>query len=403
MSKWIDNFNKHPLIGVWSNMMSLLDSDELDECITDDSVDDISRLRKVFHLLDGIFEQIDPELTPVNHLANIQKNVQNCINEINGYLSDKNIAHLTTANTSADTLLIQFHQIPASLYSINPESLKKSVEAYSTTMDKHLYETKRKSEAAIEGVVKQMGDIGDQATALKTKLDETASQLKSVEQAIQKQTAEFNTQYQRSEKERSDQFKKAFEKYIDQSDSVFKELSTKASKIIEVLTKLQDDASKVYGVTINTLQSGAYSSYANEEGKSADKFRIFASGLMLVGVCILVIPELLQMYQNGEYTFDWAKMLGRVSLSLVLFVPAFYLAKESGKHRNNEIVNRRRQHILSTLDPYIELMEKDAAQELKSHVAKTVFSEAMANPDSDKETSHIISQLANLAKQIKSK
>lgn len=157
----------------------------------------------------------------------------------------------------------------------------------------------------------------------------------------------------------------------------------------------------MYGVTINTLQGGAYSSYANDERKIANKFRMFASILMLIGVGFLVIPELILIYKNGNYVFDWVKVLGRIPLSLVVFVPAFYFARESGKHRTNEVVNRRRQHILSTLDPYIELMEEKKAEELKLYVAKTIFSEVNVSSGDNKETGNILSELANLAKQIK--
>lgn len=238
------------------------------------------------------------------------------------------------------------------------------------------------------------------------------SELNTVKQTIQKQTSEFNTQYQSSEKDRTENFTKSYDSFVKKSDSLyskyddkadeeFKELSTKTSKIIEVLVKLQDDASKVYGVTINTLQGGAYSSYANEEKNSANNLRMLAAFLMLLGVSFLIIPEIILILKNGDYIFDWVKVLGRTPLSLVIFVPAFYFARESGKHRTNEVANRRRQHILSTLDPYIELMDETKAQELKSHVAKTIFSEANASTVTENETGNILSQLANLAKQIK--
>lgn len=158
----------------------------------------------------------------------------------------------------------------------------------------------------------------------------------------------------------------------------------------------------MYGVTINTLQAGAYSSYANNEEKVANRYRLYASLLMLLGVGFLVLPEMRLLIENGSYNFDWIKVVGRIPLSLVVFVPAFYFARESGKHRSNEIVNRRRQHILTTLDPYIELMKEENAENLRIHVAKTVFSENLPSGDSkDNETGNILSQLANLAKQIK--
>lgn len=413
MSKWIDRFNSHALIGVWANLMELIQDKGLDEGVTEDAVPDIARLRKVISYLNGIYESIDPEVTPFNHLTTLQQGAQNCINEINTYKGNKNLGHLTNANNHADSLLLQFQQIPASINAISTENIRKSVSAYSETIGSYISRYKKDTEQSVDNLVKRIDALNDEIDKKETKLAELDSQIKNVEQTIQKQTTEFNTQYQASEKARSEKFEKELtaystqsedniEKYSNKSDEEFKNLSLKAGKIVEVLTTLQDDASKVYGVTINTLQAGAYSSYANDEEKVANRYRVYASILMLLGVCFLVLPELRLIFENGNYTFDWMKVVGRLPLSLVVFVPAFYFAKESGKHRVNEITNRRRQHILTTLDPYIELMKPENAEDLRVHVAKTVFSENLPSGESkDNETGNILSQLANLAKQIK--
>lgn len=415
MSKWIDRFNSHGLVGVWANLMELTQDESLDEGTTADSVEDIARLRKVISYLDGIYESIDPEITPFNLLSTLQKIAQNCIKEINAYKGNKNPGHLTNANTHADTLLQQFQQTPASLNAASTDNIRKSVSAYSETIGLYISKYKNETEQSVDKLAKRIDALNNEISNKETKLAELNTQIQSVAQTIQKQTTELNTQYQASEKERSSKFEKVLDdytlqskvninKYSSKSDEEFKALSLKTGKIIEILTTLQDDASKVYGVTINTLQAGAYSSYANDEGKVANRYRLYASILMLLGVGFLVLPELKLIFENSNLTFDWVKVFGRIPLSLVIFVPAFYFAKESGKHRTNETTNRRRQHILTTLDPYIVLMDPKNAEDLRVHVAKTVFSE---NPPSgepkDGETGNILSQLANFATQIKGK
>lgn len=413
MSKWIDRFNNHALIGVWANLLELTQDESLVEGATEDIVEDVARLRKVISYLNGTFESIDPELTPFNHLTNLQKTAQNCINEINAYKGNKNSGHLTNANNHADTLLVQFQQTPASIHAISPENIKESVSAYSETIGSYISKYRNETEKSVSDLSEYINKLDREVEKREAKLAELSVQIENVEQTIQKQTSEFNTQYQSSEKSRSEKFEKELEEYSQRSeeniekyknkvDEEFSSLSLKASKIIEVLTTLQDDASKVYGVTINTLQAGAYSSYANNEEKVANRYRLFASLLMLLGVGFLVLPELRLIFENGNYVFDWVKVVGRIPLSLVVFVPAFYFAKESGKHRANEITNRRRQHILTTLDPYVELMDSKNAEDLRVHVAKTVFSEISSSGESkESETGNILSQLANLAKQIK--
>jgi hypothetical protein len=413
MSKWIDKFNSHALTGVWANLIQIIQDESLDEGVTEDTIQDIARLRKVISYLNGIYESIDPEVTPFNHLTTLQQSAQNCINEINAYKGNKNPGHLTNANNNADSLLMQFQQTPASINAASTDNIKRSVSAYSKTIGSYISRYKNETEQSVNNLAKRIDGLNNDISIKEAKLIELTSQIRTVEQTIQQQTTEFNTQYQASDKTRADKFENELknyskksqdniDKYSNKSDEEFKILSIKTGKIIEVLTKLQDDASKVYGVTINTLQAGAYSSYANDENKVANKYRLYASSLMLLGVGFLVLPEMRLIFENGNYVFDWVKVVGRIPLSLVVFVPAFYFARESGKHRSNEITNRRRQHILTTLDPYVELMKPENAEELRIHVAKTVFSENPISGESkDNETGNILSQLANLTKQIK--
>ncbi|MGH1463515.1 MAG: hypothetical protein ACRBB6_15935 [Neptuniibacter sp.] len=322
------------------------------------------------------------------------------------------MGHLTNANNHADALIVHFHQLSTLIQDSSAEGIKSSVSAYSETIGKYISKYKNETEASVDELTERVEQLNSEIDAREARLVELNSQLDNVEQTIQQQTSEFNTQYMASEKARSDKFEKELESYTqksegnlksytDKSDEEFKDLATKTAKIIEVLTTLQEDASKVYGVTINTLQGGAYSSYANAERSAANRYRFLASAFMLLGVAFLIAPEIQLFLEEAPYQFDWKKVLGRIPMSLVVFVPAFYFARESGKHRHNEIANRRRQHILTTLDPYIELMEPDKAEELKVHVAKTIFSD-VNSPDSSKdETGNLLSQLSNLVKQIK--
>jgi hypothetical protein len=114
---------------------------------------------------------------------------------------------------------------------------------------------------------------------------------------------------------------------------------------------------------------------------------------------VLFLPELWHLGQVvGGYTVDWQKALYRLPFSLVLFAPAVNLAKESSRHRNNEVLNRRRQHILTTIEPYLALLDPKKAEEVKTEVARSLFSDAMGTAaEKDEDTSNILAQLSNLA------
>ena len=84
-----------------------------------------------------------------------------------------------------------------------------------------------------------------------------------------------------------------------------------------------------------------------------------------------------------------------------MFAPAVYLAKESSRHRNNEVLNRRRQHILTTIEPYLALLDPKKAEEVKTEVARSLFSDAMgASGEKDEDASNMLAQLSNLVATV---
>ena len=401
MSRWIDQYKSHAFSNTWQTLKSLSSSEGLDDVIDTLNLSELARLRKVISHIDVLLQNLDPEIFPISHLNTINSQVQSCTNQLNSFKGNHNIGNLSNANNNLDQVILVLHQYIGPVNQSLENDINKATINYSDTVDRLIKRYTSKVDEGLSDFDSQSGSLGERVEQLRNELKGFENELNQSSKTIQQQIAEFNTQYQSSEQERKSKFDKVIESYEENSDRSFEELTIKSSKIIEVLVKLQDDASKVYDVTINTLQGGAYSSYANEERNTANSLRYLAGFLMLLAVGFLVVPEIIQLSGQGTYEFDWKKMLGRIPLSLVVFVPAFYLARESGKHRNNEISNRRRQHILSTLDPYIELMDSEKAQELKAHVAKTVFSEASVTDEPDKNTSNLISQLTNFAKQIK--
>lgn len=414
MSQWNDKLNNHPLFSQWESLGNLIHREWDEGLLTSNTFESIARMKKVYAYVGDILDKADPELTPHSSLSGLQGAVTKCIAELNAFIGNKNEGHLANANSHIDTILVVSQQMPSSIYSLSKSSVEKSVKSYSDAIDEFVTGLKEGYEAGLQGVQKEVNSIKSDLALEQDLLAEIKAELKSVQQVIQQQTSEFNNQFQRSEGERANKYEKEIESYEGkfsvlyemnrkESNEQFSSLTIRIGKIIEVLTRLQDDASKVYGVTINTLQAGAYSSYANDERKIANRFRWLAGGFMLVGVGLLIAPEVKGLLGNGEYVFEWMKVLGRVPLSLVVFVPAFYFARESGKHRSNEVLNRRRQHILSTLDPYIELMDKASADALKAEVAKSIFADtSSASKTEDGDLSNLISQIANLIKQARS-
>ncbi len=402
MSRWNDQFQGHAFRATWNSLKTVLGEEDLEKNNNEAAIKEIARIRKVVAYIDSVMEQVDPELVPLTHLDSINQHSSNCLQQVNAFKGNQNIGHLHNANTHIDSVIVLFSQTPFAILGQQKGGLAKAAAAYAGALDQHLNRLNQAVNNEIEAVKSNVAKIQTGITENEKTLGNLNTQLQTVTQTIQKQTAEFNTQFQTNEKSRADKFESVSTKLQEKADGEFKELATKAGTVLKVLGKFHDDAAKVFGVVVNTTQAGAYSSYANQEKSTANYLRWSAIALMILGVAVLVIPEIIKIYREAEnYVLDWRITLGRVPFSLILFVPAFYLARESNKHRNNEILNRRRELILSTIDPYLVLLDQKKAEEIKVEIAKGIFSEGtVPNEQTVSESSNLIAQIANLVKQF---
>lgn len=409
MSRWSDGFKSHAFWSTFNSLKSTFQDESFYAGQDAQILSEISRLHKVISYIESYLEQVDTELTPRSSLDGLTSPITNVLQHVAAFKSNPSISYLTTANDFADTAIVFVRQMPMSNNANDKKAIAKSTLSYIKSTEDQLKKVSDFIDVEIADKTDKILGVEKEVSSTKTELSNLKTKLDTVEQTIQKQTAEFNNQFQLSEKSRLDKFtllETKLETKLDETstklqgkaDSEFSALAIKSEIVIKVLNSYQEKAAKVYGVVSNTLQAGAYSSYANEEKKSANFFRWSAITLMIIAVGILVIPEIIKIYKNLEnYQLDWHLTLGRVPFSLILFVPAFYLARESGKHRNTEIVNRRRELILSTIDPYLALFDSVKAEEIKSNIANGIFSESTQTEDSSvSEAGNVISQIVKV-------
>jgi septal ring factor EnvC (AmiA/AmiB activator) len=269
VSRWNDQFQSHPFRATWTSLKAVLEEEDLEKGNNDAAIKEIARLRKVAAYVDAVMEQIDPELIPLSHLDAFNQHASNCLQQLNSFKGNQNIGQLHNANTNIDALIALFMQTPFTLLAQQKGALGKAASAYATTLDRHLMRLTQAVNAEIEAVKSSVTKIKADITGSDKTVGTLNDQLQVVTQTIQKQTAEFNTQFQANEKTRTDKFDTLATKLQERADNEFKGLATKAGATLEVLGKFHDDAAKVFGVVVNTLQAGAYSSYANVEKKTA--------------------------------------------------------------------------------------------------------------------------------------
>lgn len=403
MSRWSQDFSKHPFHTEWAALGVVLQGSSEAEL---EDTEEYARLKKVYLFMSGIIESMDPEIVSTNVLANMHPSVQNVLGEVVAYFANKNVQHLKNANAHMDSVVSIVVQSPLVAFGSAKTTLNKAATAYADTMRSYADNYKNRVDEIAASTVSDYEAFATRAATAEGTMSKLEGRITTMESALPQQLAGYNTDFQTSEKARADKFDSWTVAYQEKLDGQFEEAAKKFAAGQDAMGTFLDRAGKVLGSVVDTGQAGAYATYAGEEKKTANRFRISAIALMVAAAMVLFLPELIHATQAmtqavGTYQMDWKSSLHRLPYSLILFAPALYLAKESAKHRTNEVLNRRRQHILTTIGPYLALLPADKAQQIKAEVAKSIFADNVPPMDErSADTANVLAQVTNLVDSI---
>ena len=399
MSRWSDQFNGHPFHTDWVTLAGMLE-----EAASADIKDaeEYARLKKVAVFVKGLIDGMDPEIVGVSVLNNMHSALLNTIAEVSGYFSNRNVAHLANANAHMDTLVTYVSQTPFMAFGTAKAALTKAAGAYAEAMHSYAEKYSQDVGALADAAISDYTQLDTRAAVATTEIEKLEARVTTMEAALPLQLAGYNSDFQTSEKARNDKHETWIALFQEKVDRQFTEAATKFTVGQDTMGAYLEQAQKVLGSVVDTGQAGAYATYASQEKKSANVFRLLAIVLMVVAALVLFLPELANAAKAAaEYEMDWKKALYRLPFSLILFAPAIYLAKESSKHRTNEVLNRRRQHILTTIGPYLALLTAEKADQIKAEVAKSIFADNLPGMgEKAPETANVIAQVTNLVDTI---
>jgi hypothetical protein len=105
MSRWIDEFKSHAFQAIWIDLKSTLDGVAVDDKTVITSVTELARLKKVVVYLDELIQGVDPEIVPAGTWTSFGSQATPCNQQIQAFVTNRNIAHIQAANKHADNLL----------------------------------------------------------------------------------------------------------------------------------------------------------------------------------------------------------------------------------------------------------------------------------------------------------
>ncbi|UNK57897.1 hypothetical protein MNQ95_01950 [Pseudoxanthomonas daejeonensis] len=395
MSRWTDQFKNHPIHEDFKVLGTTLR-----DTVSDDALEseDLARLRKIHAFIGNLMDAMDPEIIGPSTLNNMHANLQGVINNIAAFRSGGNLNHLHAANGEFDNVISFAASTPFMVYGSAKASITKAAIAYSDSMHQSSTEFRESMIRLAAEFTNEYSTIKDRFNVADGSLTKLENRISVMEAQLPTQLSGYNTDFQNSEKTRSERFENWTVAYQEKLDQQFVESAKKFSTGEDAMHQYLDKAARVLGSVVDTGQAGAYATYASEEKRSANLYRKLAIGLMILAALVLFLPEFAQAARAAaEYSVDWRAALHRLPFSIILFAPALYLAKESSRHRTNEVLNRRREHILTTIGPYLALLDPKKAEEIKSDVARSIFTEgAQQIDDRSTDAPSVIAQVTNL-------
>ncbi|WP_421845682.1 hypothetical protein [Marinobacter sp.] len=141
------------------------------------------------------------------------------------------------------------------------------------------------------------------------------------------------------------------------------------------LAQKEEQVNQIIGRTTEKAIAGNYETTARNEAETADKMRQGSLAFMTV----MVLVTAFTYYQSLSSNIDIASSLFKMSIVLILSIPAGYLARESAKHRNQQHKYEQMALHLKAASPYVENLPEDIKNEIKINLADQIFSQ---NPKS---------------------
>ena len=409
------------------------------ENVDEEVLDHLNRLLEIAAYSKNVLAKLDDVLVPQSVLDNANGNLQNINGNLTNFENNPQIEQLAKANTRADELLINLQRTPQTSTIPNlidlsedtsryPETYRQSISKIISEINKKKIELEEEIKRLSGSIDTQNSNLGDlksiidtQKGRLDTAISDFQKQFSEAEdrrrENFDNQTNQINGEFQKlqnnlnakmnafsDEKQKavanalneySEKTKKAIDDFNNATESAIAEQENAGKETIGYLTKKREEAAQLLDAIGTIGFTSNYKEIASQEKETANFWRYVAIGFMALG--ILVVGTII--FHISSDKFDWKVALARVAVTITIFVPAFYAAKESSKHRQREMHNRKMELELASLGPYLELLPDKEKLDLKSKLTEKFFGQP-SNPIAEKDVTVSANALFNLVEKI---
>lgn len=399
MGVWTDRVKNHQVWQALQDLGPAIDNAFDREGVDPDSLDGLHRLKAVLAFTGQRLAASDPYLFQNGPLDNIANYLRTALQEIQGFVSDGSVGHITNANTHADSILVHLSQINLQLTTEDFVAAKQSADAYRIGMDKALLDVRKSS-----------SDLQGELNALKTSVTSLASDVTSERSKLSTLSNEFQTQFSNAQETRTSGFADAQKERQDRFTAITTEFTQKlneqnadftkqreeiarlhqgelenlvrvfvdeSSKMRDEILDRKEEVEQLVGVIGNLGVTSGYLKAANA-ARAAVWVWQFVTVCSMVGLISIAYNAFLPAVK-GEFT--WSGFAGRVFVSLTVAVLAAYAASQADKYQKNERYNRRLALELEAIGPFIAPLPQDKQEEFRLTIGDRSFGHGNGTQD----------------------
>lgn len=365
-------FENHPFFEKLEQLRSRLSEDE---CRGKIELEKISFFESAVNYISDRIKLTIPILVQEAEINALSSEVDAALQQINAFLGNNNPGHLNNANNNLNSALNRTRNFPLP-FSKNDFNFAKAVSSFQKAVE----EKYQKLEDHNHEVENQIAEFETDLQNKEAVINRLFKLLEAKEIEIHNLNSNFQTEYTNIKSTAIQEYetdRKSFRIEINADRKAFREeiedlkkgIDTDTSGLIEKLEIKLEEAKKIVNVIGNVGVTGNYQLIANEHKSSANFWRWVAIIFMTVFSGLLVWT-IIDLSSSG---FDWTKSLIRLVAAAALSYPATYAARESNKHRKLETINRTAELELSSINPFIEILDEDKKQNIKERLVDKYF------------------------------
>ena len=399
MTPWQHAFENHQFAQKLDGILASLDGASL-EGLDAAQVEQFARLVKALKFIRARLKSIDPELVSQTSLNNIGGWITNVVTQVQNFSSSRSFGHIQSANTTVDSVL----DLARAFRTTARDHEQVVASATSSFRDKAIEEIQR-VRAEREGTETELAQQNEGIAKIRTALAESNRVIEQQKGRVDQSIAEFQKQFSGAEANRSKEFTSAVTKvseqvtkqiaeFKEQFEQDVKDRKARGDEHLSFLKDREKQVNEIFGAIGSASLAGHFKKTADEQEKTANRYRLFALVLM---VCMVGIAAITFYHTLQQHTPDWRLFGFRLATSLVLLIPALYAARESSKHRAREARLRKSHLELASIDAYLALLPEDKRNELKEKLTEKFFGQAEPVETDEAVTGHALLNVIEMA------